>query len=325
MKFFCSNKSSSSSATTMTSLFGSVMRAVVMCFVVSALLTTSVFNPDGSVAMAKPVSSPDASKASSSHFVANCTRTDSLYVRDAIINFGDSITRYGFNNTRHGYSGVMANSYLQKLDILGRGYSGYNSTKGLELLPYVIPNKKYYKKKPCFGNVRLLTLFFGTNDAVLPGFPQHIEIPDYLKNMEAMVNMVRDPKSEFYHPDTRILFIAPGPVHVGMWNRQVGSTGQLDLIDSRDNNYVKQYCQALVDLGKKLNIPTVDSWNLIMDQINNLPSDVRNGEWNGFDRFFVDGLHPNDLGNDIIFNNVMSLISKYYPEIAPAKLGSAFP
>ncbi|KDD72970.1 hypothetical protein H632_c2680p1 [Helicosporidium sp. ATCC 50920] len=71
--------------------------------------------------------------------------------------FGDSITQYGFEP--QGWGMHIASQYERRIDLINRGFGGYNTRWALELLPWVMEGVV----KP-----QLATIFFGANDAALP-------------------------------------------------------------------------------------------------------------------------------------------------------------
>lgn len=46
---------------------------------------------------------------------------------DQFLLFGDSITQFSFNPHELGWGASLADSYARKLDVVNRGYSGYNT------------------------------------------------------------------------------------------------------------------------------------------------------------------------------------------------------
>jgi lysophospholipase L1-like esterase len=81
-------------------------------------------------------------------------------LRPYFVTFGDSITQRGF---APGWTGQLADAYQRRADVINRGYSGYNSRWALQLLPRVFPQPAPGSPAP-----RLVTIFFGANDAALP-------------------------------------------------------------------------------------------------------------------------------------------------------------
>src|SRR5882757_10517142 len=86
--------------------------------------------------------------------------------------FGDSITQ----GCSHVLYSSLSEWYSRRLDVLNRGFSGYTAPAGfdnlLEFFPAVRPS-------PSAPRVQLMTVFFGANDACLPGTPQHVPVEEY--------------------------------------------------------------------------------------------------------------------------------------------------
>lgn len=80
-------------------------------------------------------------------------------MRPQFITFGDSITQRGF---APGWTGLLADAYQRRADVINRGYSGYNSRWALQLMDRVFPPTSVVPPP------RLVTIFFGANDAALP-------------------------------------------------------------------------------------------------------------------------------------------------------------
>jgi lysophospholipase L1-like esterase len=72
--------------------------------------------------------------------------------------FGDSITQRGFG--AGGWAGVLADTYQRRVDVINRGYSGFNTRLAVEILDDVLP-------AAAAGTIGLATVFFGANDAAL--------------------------------------------------------------------------------------------------------------------------------------------------------------
>jgi lysophospholipase L1-like esterase len=83
-------------------------------------------------------------------------------LRPQFVLFGDSITQRAFSPG--GWASALADAYTRRVDIVNRGYSGYNSRWALTLLDYVFP-------PAASADARLATVFFGANDAALPDRP----------------------------------------------------------------------------------------------------------------------------------------------------------
>lgn len=101
--------------------------------------------------------------------------------RKKVVFFGDSITQHGFNCARSGWVSAMADWWTRRVDVLNRGFSGYNSRWGLKMLEVVI-----LPEKP-----DLLTVFFGANDAIDQSVLQYVSLDEYKKNVKNIVAVVR--------------------------------------------------------------------------------------------------------------------------------------
>ena len=101
-----------------------------------------------------------------------------------IVLFGDSITQQAFGvDGRVGWASLLAADYSRRADVLNRGFSGYNTKMALDLLPSIFTQGD--------SGVLFCTVFFGANDATLPGERQHVPIDDYEKNLETIVTSIR--------------------------------------------------------------------------------------------------------------------------------------
>lgn len=108
--------------------------------------------------------------------------TSACAFREEICCFGDSITQHG--HCAFGWVGALQEAYRRRADVLNRGYSGYSSRFGLSMLPYLFgPQRRYL----------FTTVFFGANDAADPSSKpaQHVPLPEYASNMEAIVEAAR--------------------------------------------------------------------------------------------------------------------------------------
>lgn len=120
--------------------------------------------------------------------------------------------------------------------------------------------------------VQLLTIWFGTNDAVLPGRLQYTPIPRFQENLKTLVDYVRNKDSKWYSPNTRIVFINPPPfiaadrlaTQYTRWRDEYKCEGPEPVLDREWDN-TKKYAEAVVELGKEINVPTIDLWTKIIE------------------------------------------------------------
>jgi lysophospholipase L1-like esterase len=96
--------------------------------------------------------------------------------------FGDSITQHGFNPEISGWLCHMANWWTRRVDVVNRGFSGYNSRWGVLIVDQVVVPE----------NPDIVFVFFGANDAVDARVGQHVALPEYGDNIRAIIKAIRN-------------------------------------------------------------------------------------------------------------------------------------
>ena len=174
------------------------------------------------------------------------------YAYDQIILFGDSITQGSENQEEgFGFAPALRDDYIRRVDVVNRGFSGYTSQLGLKVLPQFMPD-------PSQANVRMMTVFFGANDATVPGNAQHVPLADYIACLEAIVQ----------HPvvaaqGAKVVLITPSPVDEHQLEPNDLAAGYNGLQRTAENT--KRYAVACRDLGKHLDVPVVDLWTVFAE------------------------------------------------------------
>jgi len=151
--------------------------------------------------------------------------------------FGDSITQA----SEYSFAAPLQDNYIRRLDVVNRGFSGYTSPLALQTLPRFFPT-------PSQAHVRVMTVFFGANDACLPGSVQHVPLEKYVACLKGIVEheVVRQ-------HGTQVILIVPAPVDE--WQLENGQ---------RTAEGTKKYADACRSVGRELNLPVVDLWSLFM-------------------------------------------------------------
>jgi len=238
--------------------------------------------------------------------------------------FGDSITQDSFDQSRgFGFSAALQAAYIRRLDVVNRGFSGYNTRQALQILPTIVP-------PPNEARIRFLTLFFGANDSSLPGAPnqQHVPLDEYKDNLEKIIT---HPKITAHSP--RIILITPPPINEHLWWPIEQSNGYASV--SRVAETTKRYAEAVCDVGRKLNVPVVQLWNAFMAKTalnvdawrrgDAIPGSVDIPQDDGLGELMYDGLHLNPAGYEILSQEVMKVIELQWPDQMPESLPMAFP
>ncbi|KAJ4986428.1 GDSL-like Lipase/Acylhydrolase [Stagonosporopsis vannaccii] len=238
--------------------------------------------------------------------------------------FGDSITQDSFNQERgFGFSAALQADYIRRLDVVNRGFSGYNTRQALSVLPSLIPSPEQAK-------IRFLTVFFGANDASLPDAPnkQHIPLDEYKANLEKIIT---HPQIVAHKP--RIILIAPPPINEHLWWPRDQEKGYGAV--TRTAAATKQYADAVVELGTKLNLPVVNLWKAFMSKTDFqidawkvgdlLPGSLETTQNDALVELMYDGLHFHPAGYKILYQELTKLIAEVWPDQAAEKLPTPFP
>jgi lysophospholipase L1-like esterase len=200
--------------------------------------------------------------------------------RPVLVALGDSITQYGFSTEHSGWLSTLADHYMRKLDVINRGYSGYNTALAVYTIqrsPRVLPAAD------------LTLVFFGANDAS-SGEWQHVSVQQYYQNLEFICRHL-----------SKVIVITPPMIDHEAWDAHCAAQGKPT--GSRSNARVELYADAVRNLAKSLNIG-------IADLNKAMQSDE---QWR---TMLCDGLHLNRRGNALLAQVVIDSISSYYPELS---------
>jgi len=232
---------------------------------------------------------------------------------DAIVLLGDSITQGGWEP--NGFAQKLAYVYARKLDVINRGLSGYNTEWTIPVFEQTFAKKE---EQPHVPAVRLLTIWFGANDACLRQSPQHVPIDKFAANLSHMIQLLRDPKSPYYSPAprTHILLITPPPVDEAARAKDLGSRDPPLEVDRTFDN-TKAYANAVQEIGEKEGVPVVDAWTLIWEAAKQDPKELP--------KFLPDGLHLNADAYGLVYEGILKAITEHWPEIHFDNLPPVFP
>ncbi|KAI5863110.1 SGNH hydrolase [Durotheca rogersii] len=122
-----------------------------------------------------------------------------------VVLFGDSLIQ-GASEVQDGFSfqGALQSHCMRYLDVINRGFSGYNTKNALDLLPQV-----FLPPSPANPKIEYLLVLLGANDACLP-IPtntQGVPIDQYKENL---IRIVTHDHVKAHNP--KILLVTPPPV-----------------------------------------------------------------------------------------------------------------
>nr|AFK37491.1 unknown [Medicago truncatula] len=205
--------------------------------------------------------------------------------RPKIFLFGDSITEDSFSVG--GWGASLANHFSRTVDVVLRGYSGYNTRWALKVLERVFPVSK------CDGTETdpvALTVFFGANDACLPnrcsGF-QHVPLHEYKENLCSIVSSFKK-----RWPTTHIVLVTPPPIDEEARLRYP-YVDNPEGLPERTNEAAGEYARACIAVANECRVPVIDLWTKMQ----------QSPDWKK--NYLSDGLHLTNGGNQLVFEEVI--------------------
>jgi len=228
--------------------------------------------------------------------------------------FGDSITQ----GASHILQSSLADWYQRRLDIINRGFSGYTAPAGYDTLvqffPCTPPTTTTGISQP---RIQLLTVFFGANDACVPGSPQHVPIATYKQSLRNILEY-----EGLKAHGTQAILVVPPPVD----EYQLAST-------DRTAAHTARYADACREVAQEYSgLPVLDLWTIFMLKAGWAPG--QQGPLIGsraaprnpvLDELLSDGLHFTPAGYRLVFDELVNLIVRGLPDHRPENLPQIFP
>lgn len=180
-----------------------------------------------------------------------------------------------------------------------------------------------------------MTIFFGANDARLPNTPggpqQHVPEDQYKENLRsiAMHECVKA------HYGIRLILVTPPPVDERKLMQADEEKYGLGPMLRRRAATTSRYAQVVRDLGEELSIPVLDIWSAMTKRAGHaaqshsdetgLPGSTDALENHTLRAFLRDGLHFSCAGYEVLFEELMGLMERNWPDQLPSKLPFVFP
>ncbi|KAH8702388.1 SGNH hydrolase-type esterase domain-containing protein [Talaromyces proteolyticus] len=240
---------------------------------------------------------------------------------DKVILFGDSITQLAYLQEKgFCFGSAMQNAYCRKLDVIQRGYGGYTSDHAAAIIDRIIQQETINSK------IKLIVVFFGTNDSVVPETEDHVPLARYKDNLRKMIGAS-------HQVGSRVILVGPAPFNHHQFMDEIEKIRDVvgvDWVCDRTTLRAREYCDAAIELGKELNVPTVPLWYLIMAEIGWREGDPIDGlaespASNELSKYLSDGLHFLGPAYSILFQHTMKAIKVVYPELDPSALPTRDP
>ncbi|WVQ84686.1 hypothetical protein IAT38_006841 [Cryptococcus sp. DSM 104549] len=228
------------------------------------------------------------------------------YLQDSIVLLGDSITSRQEVpwNLHH----CLSQAYRGKLDVLNRGYGGYNTVWVNQLFDKIFTKKEDALDRPA---VRLVTIFLGTNDSVLPGQNQHVPVDVFKANLRTFLTNLTSPSSPYaaaHSPQAlNIVLITPTIFSPLQWEAGLPADKR-----SRSLESTRAYRDAVLEVGLewKENEKEGTGWKFGVIDLWQAMVEANGGKEQGPElaRFFTDGLHFTTEGYKVLWGRLERVI-----------------
>lgn len=186
------------------------------------------------------------------------------------------------------------------------------------------------------------TIFFGPNDACVPGHEQHVPLEEYKENLK---RIIQHPATQAQNP--RIVLITPPPINE--YQLEAFDSEKENPHPSRTASLAKSYAEAAREVAASLNVPAADIWSAFMarvgwkegqplvgsrdlpnnDQFCSLFTDGKNRQLPVSIQCCTDGLiaglHLTPTGYRIVYGEVLKVIRQNWPDQDPEQLPFVFP
>lgn len=171
------------------------------------------------------------------------------------------------------------------MDIVCRGFGGYNTDQGVLILPELLKLDSSYE---------IMTIFLGTNDAVETF--QNVPLEKYAKNLDEMVKMAKS-------NNIRVIVISPGIHDRDIFEKSDIMAIAKKLIGTNERN--EQYMEAAKKVAQSNDVGFVDLFTALKSSPFP-PTDL-----------LTDGVHYKPQAYAILFEELMKVIASKYPELSP--------
>jgi lysophospholipase L1-like esterase len=241
-----------------------------------------------------------------------------------IILFGDSITEYGgYESLR--FQSKLTDLYTRKLDVVNRGFGGYNSSHGRVILPRLLEAELNSSK----SNIKLMTIFFGSNDASEPvdelSRLQHVPLETYKLNIRTMVKMAVD-------NNIKPIVVGPGLNDNRLSRARLMERERRGDVDLATNEKNHLYSMAAQEVAQEFGVAFVDLWNLFrihgnwtQEQLYASTGDSPDDKYIALSHLFYDGIHFTPAAYEIFTTEVLKAIKSHYPEVWHENLPQMLP
>lgn len=217
--------------------------------------------------------------------------------------FGDSITEFS-NNQERGYSfqADLQHWYSRKFDIINRGFAGYNTDHAVKILPEIFKQEQ---------GIKMMTIFFGTNDAVTG--VQHVPLDKYEANLNEMVKLCK-------LKGVRPILIGPGLHDHKLDQLSLESRGIFTDLEKTTNAQNKKYSDVAEAVARQHNLPFINLWEIVRVDGGWSKEELLSDKYVNVGEYYFDGVHFLTKTYKLWHKHLVEVIKKEYPEYDPDNL-----
>ncbi|KAJ3065082.1 isoamyl acetate-hydrolyzing esterase [Podochytrium sp. JEL0797] len=221
------------------------------------------------------------------------------------------VLQFSFNSDLMGWGAILADKYTHKLDVVNRGFSGFNTEWCKPLLSSTLKSVLPVSSGDRLPTIRIMTLFLGANDAVDPKFNQRhgVPLPHYKKNLHEMLSIVRRES-----PETKVILITPPPTNPNVWAEVCVEKGKIPDRDAKRTLLYRDACIEVYEEAKDAwgsDLLLLETWEVFFGpgKTDYAMEEVR--------ELLFDGLHLGVKGNKLLGHAILSAIKEAWPELRP--------
>lgn len=206
-----------------------------------------------------------------------------------VVLFGDSLTQCSFSPG--GWGARLADRLQRRADVLNRGLSGYNTEWAKLILPQLISDKE---------PPDAVVVFFGANDSALADFnpQQHVPLDRFKANIGEICSHLTESTGV---QKCSVILASPPPLCDHLWAKHCQEKG---IPPNRSNVVTEQYATAVVEVGSKLGVRTVDLFSAFSQK----PS---------MELCFSDGLHFSTDGEKFSADLIIPVVEQALHDFPP--------
>ena len=230
-----------------------------------------------------------------------------MYSVPKFILFGDSITQHANDQVSFALAPALQSRYARKLDVVTRGFSGYNTNHAAVVFPEVLRAEHANT-----GIIKLVLIFLGTNDAAFTF--QGVPVEVYRANLLEMVRLALS-------YNIRVIVVGP-TLHGRAEHHKAKALQNSDIFS--DIVSTRKYADAAALVAAEHRVPFIDLWTAFQ----------RHGGWSTDELLqgnvpvgdlLPDGVHFSPAAYNIFYDEMVATIGQNYPELEPSAMHFYFP